>query len=104
MSAKPKTNIPRYYNKVWFSKRDITNIIALKNLTEQYQVTYDSNEKMSIVHREEVGLPNMKFLMRRAGLHYYEPPKSCLLFLNNVSKNKDIFEGDRLRMLSKLKS
>ena len=43
MSINHKTNTPGYNKRVWFRRRDITNIIALKNLTEQYTVTYDMN-------------------------------------------------------------
>ena len=52
---------------------------------------------MFIVHREEVGLPNMKFLIQESGLHYYEPPKNDLLFLNNVSKNKEGFSKRQIK-------
>ena len=41
---------------------------------------------MFIVHMEVAGLPSMEFLMHDYGLHYYEPPKKDLLFLNPVSK------------------
>ena len=33
----------------------------------------------------------MEFLMHGSGIHYYEPPKKDLLFLNTVSKNKEGF-------------
>jgi hypothetical protein len=40
------------YNKiVWFSTRAITNIIALRNLIDQYRVTYDSDDLVFVVHR-----------------------------------------------------
>jgi hypothetical protein len=39
------------YNKtVWFSTRAITNIIALRNLIDQYHITYDSDDLMFVVH------------------------------------------------------
>ena len=34
MSVNNKSKIPGYNKRVWFSRRDITNIIALKSLTE----------------------------------------------------------------------
>jgi hypothetical protein len=41
------------YNKtVWSSTRAITNIIALRNLIDQYRVTYDSDDLMFAVHLE----------------------------------------------------
>ena len=33
----------------------------------------------------------MEFLMNGSGIHYYEPPKNDLVFLNTVSKNKEGF-------------
>ena len=82
---------------MWFRRRYITNIIALKNLTEQYRVIYDSNDQMLIVHREVAGLLNMEFLMHHLGLHYYEPPKKDLVFLNTVSKNKEYFSKRKIK-------
>jgi hypothetical protein len=67
---------PGYHKRVWFSKRAITNIIALKNLIQQYHVTYDSHDvkgPMCVVHREAAGLPNMEFRMHESGLHVYNP-------------------------------
>ena len=69
MSVNQKAKISGYYEKVWFSRRYITNIITLKNLTEKYRVTYNSNDHMFIVHREEAEKPNMKFLMQDSGLN-----------------------------------
>ena len=36
---------------LWFDKTAITNIFALKNLIQQYRVTYYSLDQMFIVHR-----------------------------------------------------
>jgi len=47
-----KAKMPGYHKTVWFSKRVITNIIALRNLIEQYHVMYDSDDLMCVVHRE----------------------------------------------------
>ena len=58
MSVNQKAKIPGYYKEMWFSRRAITNIIAIKKLTEKYRVTYNSNDQMFIVHREEAGKPN----------------------------------------------
>jgi hypothetical protein len=50
------------YNKtVWFSNRAITNIIYLRNLIDQYRVTYDSEDLMFLVHHESDSKPNMEF-------------------------------------------
>ena len=48
-----------YISKPWFRKKAITNIFSFKNMIKQYIVTYDSNEKMFVVHRKESGIPNM---------------------------------------------
>jgi hypothetical protein len=58
-----KATMPGYNKDVWFSTRDITNIIALRNLIQQYRITYDSDDKMCVVHRESQGEPNMEFRM-----------------------------------------
>jgi hypothetical protein len=58
-----KSIMPGYNKDVWFSTRAITNIIALSNLIQKYQVTYDSDDKMFVVHREYQGKPNMEFRM-----------------------------------------
>jgi hypothetical protein len=73
MVVSQKASIPGYHNNVWFSKRAITNIIALKNLIQQYRVTYDSNNEMSVIHRESKGKLNMQFRMHESGLHYFDP-------------------------------
>ena len=91
ISINYKAKIPGYNNRLWFSRRNITNIIALKNLTERYIVTYERNYQMLIVHREGTGLPNMEFLMHDSGLHYYKPPEKDLVFINTVSKDKEGF-------------
>ena len=58
-----------YHKKIWFSKRAITNIISLSNFIHKYRVTYDSEDKMFIVHREAEGKPNREFRMYKSGLH-----------------------------------
>jgi hypothetical protein len=64
-----KATMPGYNKDVWFRTRAITNIIALRNLIQQYHVTYDSDDKMFVVHRESQGKPNMEFRMHKCGLH-----------------------------------
>ena len=91
MSVNQKSKISGYNNRMWFSRRAINKIIALKNLTEQYRVTYDNNEHMFIIHREGAGLPNMEFIMHDSSLHYHEPTKKYLVFLKTVLKKKKGF-------------
>ena len=89
MTINHKASITGYDNEVWFSKDAITNIIALSNLIKQYRVTYDSNDKMFVVHREAVSKPNMEFKMHKSGLHYFNPKDVDFTFnINTVSDNK----------------
>ena len=102
MYVNQKEKIPGYNKRMWFRRRDITNIISLKNLSEQYRVTYYINKHMLIVYREVTDLQNMEFLMHDSGLHYYEPTNKDLVFLNTVSKNKEGFS--RIKTKSAVKS
>ena len=45
-----KGTVPRYRKYFWFSRHAITNIISLKTLIEQYQMTYDSIDYIYLVH------------------------------------------------------
>jgi hypothetical protein len=58
------------YNKtVWFSTRAIINTIAMRNLIDQYRITYDSDDLMFVVHRELESKMNMEFRMHESCLH-----------------------------------
>jgi hypothetical protein len=93
-----KATIPGYNKDVWFSTRAITNIIALRNLIQQYRVTYDSGDKMFVVHRESQGKPNMEFRMHKCGLHFYDPKnEKYLAFVNTVSENKEGFTKRQIK-------
>jgi hypothetical protein len=70
-----KATMLGYNTTVWFSTRALTNIIALRNLIDQYRVTYDSDDLMFVVHRESVSKLNMEFQMHEIGLHCYDPRK-----------------------------
>jgi ribosomal protein L15 len=67
-----KAKMPGYHRPVWFSKKAIANILALRNLIQQYHVTYDSDDLIFVVHREFKNKPDMEFRMHRSGLHYYD--------------------------------
>jgi hypothetical protein len=62
-----KATMPGYNKDIWFSTRAITKIIALRNLIQQYRLTYDSEDKIFVVHRESQGKPNMEFRMHKCG-------------------------------------
>ena len=88
MVVRRKAKINGYHKNVWFSKRAITNILALSNLIKQYRVTYDSDELMFVVHREAAGKLDMHFRMHDSGLHYYDPREDeALAFVETVSEN-----------------
>jgi hypothetical protein len=59
MVVSRRATIPGYNNTLWFSTRAITNIVALRNLLDQYHITYDSDNLMFVVHRESAKIPNM---------------------------------------------
>ena len=61
----------------------------MSNIIQKYWVTYDSGEKMFIVHQEAEDKPNMEFIMHKNGLHYYEPRNKCFALINTVSGNKE---------------
>jgi hypothetical protein len=93
-----KATMPGYNKDVWFSTRAITNIIALSNLIQQYRVTYDSDDKMFVVHRESQGKSNMESRMHKCGLHYYDPRnEQHLAFVNTVSENKEGFTKRQIK-------
>jgi hypothetical protein len=93
-----KETIPGYNKTVWFSTRAISNIIALRNLIDQYRVTYDSDDLMFVVHRESESKPNMEFRIHETGLHYYNPRKGHhLTFSNTVPENKAGFTKRQIK-------
>ena len=66
-----------YETWMWFTKRAMTNIICLKNISRLYWVTYNSKRRTAlIVHCEKFGLTNMVFDMHSCGLHIYYPEKA----------------------------
>jgi hypothetical protein len=98
MVVTQKAPMPGYNKDVWFSKKVITNIIALGNLTQQYPITYDTDDKMCVVHRESQGKPNMEFRMYQCGLNYYDPRDAKhVAFVNTVSENKEGFSKRQIK-------
>ena len=84
-----KEKMTGYHKNIWFSKRSITNIIALSNVIQKYWVTYYSEDKMFIVYREAEGKPNMEFGIHKSGMDYYDPRNKHFEFINTVSENKE---------------
>jgi hypothetical protein len=93
-----KETIKGYNKTVWFSTRVITNIIALRNVIDQYHITYDSDDLMFVVHKYLESKPNMEFRMHDSGLHYYDLRKGHhLTFVNTVSENKTGFTKRQIK-------
>ena len=84
-----KAKMAGYNKNIWFRKRAITNIIDLGKIIQKYRVTYDSEEKMFIVHWEAEEKPNMELRMHKSGLHYYDPRNKLFAFINTVSGNEE---------------
>jgi hypothetical protein len=94
-----KAYMAGYQKTVWFSKKAITNIIALRNFKQQYRVAYDSDDLMCVVHRELESKPNTEFRMHECGLRYYDPSKTeHLAFVNTVSENKEEFTKRQIKV------
>ena len=64
-----KAKMAGYQKIFWFIIRSITNIIALINIIDKYWFTYDSEDKMSIVHQEAEDKLNVDFKIHKSGLH-----------------------------------
>jgi len=92
-----QATVTGYNQKVWFSSKAITNIIALHNIIQQYKVTYDSTERMFVVHREKFNKPNMEFKMQANGLHVYEPRNESYTFISTVAGNKEGFSQRQIK-------
>jgi hypothetical protein len=93
-----KATILGYNKDVWFSTRAITNIIALSNSSQQYPVTYDSDDNMFVVHQESQGKLDMEFRMHKCGLQFYDPRnENHLAFVNTLSENKEGFTKRQIK-------
>ena len=77
-----KATGPRYKQYFWFRKYYITNIMALKQLIKQDQVTYNSIDQIFLVYREDQEKPNMDLSMNQYGLHCYNPTDKEVVLIN----------------------
>ena len=91
-----KAVVSDYIKDVWIDKTAINNIFSLKNLTQQYRVTYDSLNQMFIVHREEKNKPNIHFRMHDSGLHLYDSAKD-FTFVTIISDNKKHYSKQQIK-------
>ncbi len=99
MLLSKEATIENYDQKVWYSADAITNILSLKNVKNQYRVTYDSDNKCFIVHQKQFGLPNMIFKQHSSGLHYYDPQiqQGNFTFVKTVKSNKALFTKRQIK-------
>jgi hypothetical protein len=98
MVVNRKATMKGYNKTVWFSNRKITNIIELRNLIDQYRVTYDSDDLMFVVHRELESKPKIEFRIHESGLNYYDPRnEQHLTFVNTVSENNTGFTKRQIK-------
>ncbi len=84
-------NVTDYDEPVWFSKKAIANIFALKIMKKQYKVTYDSSEESFLVHCKAAGLPNLLFKEHANGLHFFDPRQVDFAFVETVESNMQLF-------------
>ncbi len=69
-------------------------ILSLANLRMQYRVTYDSDHRCFVVHREN-GCSDMHFVEHASGLHIYEP-MGGMTFVTTVAGNKELFSNQQI--------
>ena len=50
MATRKKGTMLGYKTRVWFSSHAITNVVALKDVVKQHQVTHDSDDECFAVH------------------------------------------------------
>ena len=93
-----------YAEPVWFSKRAIANIFALKAMKKQYRVSYDSSEGSFLVHRDTAGLPNILFKEHANGLHFFDPRSADFAFAETVESNMKLFSKRQVARADKARS
>ena len=91
-----KAVVADYIKDVWFYKTAINNIFSLKNLTQQYRVTYDRFDQMFIVHRKKNNKPNIHFRMHDSGLHFYDSAKD-FTFVTIISDNRKHYSKQNIK-------
>ena len=91
-----KEVVAGYIKDLWFDKTSITKIFALKNLIQQYMVTYDRLLQMFIVYCEENNKPNMHFRMHESGIHYYDPSED-FNFVTTVADNRKHYSKRQIK-------
>jgi len=82
---------------VWYSDKYITNVLALKDVTKRYRVTYDSAEGGGfIVHRP--GKLDICFECDEEGLHFWNPRRNKKVsFVETVEENSRGYSQRQLK-------
>jgi hypothetical protein len=93
-----------YNEPVWFSKKAITNIFALKYMKKQYRVTYNSSEETFLVHHEDMGLPNLLFKEQGNGLHFFDPRQADFAFVKTVESNMRLCSKRQVARMDKARN
>ena len=86
-----KATGPGYKQYFWYRKYYITNIMDLKQLIKQQQVTYNIIDQIFVVYREDQEKQNMEFKIHQSGLHCYNPTNKDVELINTISGNKQVF-------------
>ena len=98
---KKKETLKGYNREVWFDPKALTNIVCLKNVREQWPVSYDCGAGVFTVHREKDGLHDISFHMIEEGLHVYIPPSNGKAFVNTVADNMEGFSKQQVKQAKK---
>ena len=93
-----KAQVDSYKPHVWLYQKSITNLIYLKNIINQYPITYYSLDEILIFHQEEHGKHNMHFRMNYSSLHYYDPEDEELFLSTQLQETSKV----RARYISRL--
>jgi Reverse transcriptase (RNA-dependent DNA polymerase) len=94
LKVNQQATLPGYDAKVWFSNDAITNILSLRNVREQFWVTYDCAKATYTVHRPHGD--DLLFEMIDDGLHVHIPTTGNV-FVNTVKANKEGFSKRQLK-------
>ena len=85
-----KETFSGYKKYVLFSKDAITNVISVKNLIEQYRVTYDRIDQILLAHKGKKK-PSIKSRIYKTVLYFYNPNDKVVVLRNTISGNKQGF-------------
>ena len=70
--------------------------MALKQLINQDQVTYNIIDQTFLVYREDQEKPNMEFSIHQSGIYCYNQTDKEVVLINAVSGNKQVFSKGKI--------